>query len=314
LTVQYSVLDGEVSAVDHVTFSVDEGEALGLAGESGSGKTSIAFGLMKLLPENARLRSGPIRLRGTDLAPLSEEAIRPYRLRRIAMVSQAAMNSLDPIFRVGDQIVEALQIHNRDLNRAAARTRVAELFERLDLDPALASRFPHQLSGGMRQRAAIAMALSCTPEILIADEPTTALDTIVQDSILSALRELQERDKVGMIHISHDIAVLAEVCRRIAILYAGRIVEIAGTKDLFFHPRHPYTRALLTAFPSILGPKRPLRSIPGEPPDPLHPPPGCRFHPRCPQALDICRREVPPDRDYDNGHLAACFNPVEWTS
>jgi peptide/nickel transport system ATP-binding protein len=311
LTMHYSTRGGEVFAVDDVSFSVGEGEALGLVGESGSGKSSVAISLMKLLPENARILGGQIRLRGTNLAPMSEDAIRPYRWCQIAMVFQAAMNSLNPVYCVGDQIIEALQTHNRSMNNTAARARVAELFELVGLDPVLMDRYPHQYSGGMRQRAVIAMALSCNPDIIIADEPTTALDVIVQDNILRKMRELQERNQIGMIYISHDIAVIAEVSQRIGIMYAGRIMEIAGAKDIFLHPLHPYTYALLNAFPSIIGPKHPLLSLPGEPPDLLHPPPGCRFHPRCPHVLDVCRREVPPDTDYGHGHLAACWNPME---
>jgi peptide/nickel transport system ATP-binding protein len=314
LTMHYTTRGGEVSAVENVSFSVDEGEALGLVGESGSGKSSIAVCLMKLLPENARILGGKIKLRGIDLVPLSEEAIRPYRWCQIAMVFQAAMNSLNPVYCVGDQIIEALQTHNPDMNNAAAKIRVAELFELVGLDPVLMDRYPHQYSGGMRQRAVIAMALSCNPDVVIADEPTTALDVIVQDNILRKMRELQERNKFGVIYISHDIAVIAEVSQRIAIMYAGRIMEIASAKDIFRRPLHPYTYALMNAFPSILGPKHPLLSLPGEPPDLVHPPPGCRFHPRCPHVLDICRREVPPDTDYGGGHRAACFHPMETTS
>jgi peptide/nickel transport system ATP-binding protein len=314
LTMHYTTRGGEVSAVDNVSFSVAEGEALGLVGESGSGKSSIAVCLMKLLPENARILGGKIKLRGTDLAPLSEDAIRPYRWCQIAMVFQAAMNSLNPVYCVGDQIIEALQTHNPDMNNAAARLRVAELFDLVGLDSALMDHYPHQYSGGMRQRAVIAMALSCDPDIVIADEPTTALDVIVQDNILRKMRELQERNKFGVIYISHDIAVIAEVSQRMAIMYAGRIMEIASAKEIFRRPLHPYTYALMNAFPSIIGPKHPLLSLPGEPPDLVHPPPGCRFHPRCPHVLDVCRREVPPDTDYGDGHLAACFHPMETTS
>ena len=310
LTMQYTLRGGEGTAVEGVSFSVDEGEALGIVGESGSGKSSMALSLMKLLPENARILGGKILLQDTDLAPLSEEEIRPYRGRRIAMVFQAAMNSLDPVYRTGDQIIEALQNHNQELNHIAARARVAELFNLVDLDAALMDRYPHQLSGGMRQRAVIAMALACNPDIIIADEPTTALDVIVQDTILRKLKHLQERNKLGMIYISHDIAVVSEVSQRIAIMYAGRIMEIADTKDLFVQPRHPYTGALLNAFPSIIGPKRQLLSLPGESPDLLHPPSGCRFHPRCPRVLDLCHRDVPPETDYGNGHLAACYHPL----
>jgi len=311
LTIHYSTRMGEVSAVENVSFSVMEGEAFGIVGESGSGKSSIALGLMRLLPENARLLGGKIRLRGTDLAPLSEAEFRLYRGRHLAMVFQAAMNSLNPVYTASDLIIEALQNRNPDMNHAEARVRAAELFDLVGLDAALIDRFPHQLSGGMRQRMAIAMALSGNPEMLIADEPTTALDVIVQDAILRNIHRLQERNKFGMVYISHDIAVIAEVCRRMAIVYGGRIMEIGDTDAVFLQPRHPYTGALLNAFPSIVGPKRPLQLLPGESPDPLHPPSGCPFHPRCGRVLDICRREMPPDAEYGGGHLAACFNPME---
>jgi peptide/nickel transport system ATP-binding protein len=250
-------------------------------------------------------------MRGVDLARLSDEEIRRHRWCQIAMVFQAAMNSLNPVYCVGDQIIEALQTHNPGMSNTAARARVAELFGLVGLDPALMDRYPHQFSGGMRQRAVIAMALSCDPDIIIADEPTTALDVIVQDNILRQMKQLQEQKKFGVIYISHDIAVIAEVSHRIAIMYAGHIVEIAGAKDIFAHPVHPYTYALMNAFPSIVGPKHTLLALPGEPPDLLNPPSGCRFHPRCPHVQDRCRIEQPPDTDYGRGHLAACWNPME---
>jgi peptide/nickel transport system ATP-binding protein len=311
LTMRYTTRAGDVSAVENVSFDLHEGEALGLVGESGSGKSSIAISLIKLLPENAHILGGKILLRGEDLVPLSDEQIRPRRWCKIAMVFQAAMNSLNPVYCVGDQIIEALQTHNPDMGNAAARARVAELFGLVGLDPALMDRYPHQFSGGMRQRAVIAMALSCDPDVIIADEPTTALDVIVQDNILREMKQLQERKQFGVIYISHDIAVIAEVSRRIAIMYAGHIVEIADAEDIFAHPVHPYTFALMNAFPSIVGPKHPLLALPGEPPDLLHPPAGCRFHPRCLHVQERCRREQPPDTDYGRGHLAACWNPME---
>jgi peptide/nickel transport system ATP-binding protein len=234
-----------------------------------------------------------------------------FRWKRIAMVFQAAMNALDPVYKVGDQIIEALNTHIGVMTRAQARERVAELFQVVGLDSAMMDRYPHEYSGGMRQLAIIAMALSCNPDIIIADEPTTALDVIVQDKLLRRMRQIQDQLGMGMIYISHDVAVIAEVSHRIGVMYAGRLVEIADSVDIFERPLHPYTFALMSAFPSITGPKRTLVSLPGEPPDLLHPPSGCRFNPRCPRATDICRQEVPPLKDFGGGHLAACWHPLE---
>jgi len=308
LTMHYSTRKGDVSAVDDVSFELDEGDALGLVGESGCGKTSIATTLLKLLPENARILNGSISLGGTNIVPLSETAMQPIRWRRIAMVFQAAMNALDPVYRVGDQIIEALDTHVETLTRAQARDRVAELYRVVGLDPQLMDRYPHEYSGGMRQRAVIAMALSCNPDVIIADEPTTALDVIVQDKLLREMCAIQKQLGMGMIYISHDIAVIAEVSNRMGVMYAGRLVELADTADIFERPLHPYTHALMSAFPSITGPKRLLTTLPGEPPDLLHPPTGCRFHPRCPRATNECRKDVPAFKAVDGRHSVACWH------
>ncbi|MBI5305382.1 MAG: ABC transporter ATP-binding protein [Chloroflexi bacterium] len=311
LTMHYSTRKGNVSAVDDVSFELSEGDALGLVGESGCGKTSIATTLLKLLPENAHILNGSISLGGTNLVPLSETEMQPIRWRRIAMVFQAAMNALDPVYRVGDQIVEALDTHVEAMTHTQARERVAELFRVVGLDPKLMDRYPHEYSGGMRQRAVIAMALSCNPDVIIADEPTTALDVIVQDKLLREMCTIQKNLGMGMIYISHDIAVIAEVSNRMGVMYAGRLVEMADTTDIFERPLHPYTHALMSAFPSITGPKRMLTTLPGEPPDLLHPPSGCRFHPRCPRATNQCRYETPAFQDYGSRHNAACWHPIE---
>lgn len=311
LTMHYKTRQGWVSAVDDISFSLRRGESLGLVGESGCGKTSIAVSLMRLLPDNARILSGRIWLGQDDLLSLSAEQMLQVRWQGIAMVFQAAMNSLDPVYRVGEQIVEALQAHFPKMRVAQARERVAELFQLVGLDPKLMDRYPHEFSGGMRQRAVIAMALSCKPAVIIADEPTTALDVIVQDRILKELRTIQQRLDMGMIYISHDIAVIAEVSDRIAVMYAGRMAELADGADIFHRPLHPYTGALMGAFPSIKGPKRELTTLPGEPPDLLHPPPGCRFHPRCPRATAACLEQRPPLEERLPGHHVACWHPLE---
>ena len=310
LTMHYSTRKGAVSAIDNVAFELNQGDALGLVGESGCGKTSIATTLLKILPENARIQSGSIRLNGTDIVPLPEAEMRKLRWKGISMVFQAAMNALDPVYRVGDQIIEAMNTHIKTMTNAQARDRVAELFGIVGLDPALMDRYPHEYSGGMRQRAVIAMALSCDPSVIIADEPTTALDVIVQDKLLREMCCIQKRLGMGMIYISHDIAVIAEVSNRMGVMYAGRLVEMADTVDIFEQPCHPYTHALMSAFPSITGPRRALTSLPGEPPDLLHPPSGCRFHPRCPRATEQCRQQVPPFENFGERHTAACWHPI----
>jgi len=311
LTMHYTTRAGDVWAVDNVSFALKKGEAMGLVGESGCGKTSIATSLLRLLPDNAVIKGGHIYLNGTDLVALDEEEMRKIRWRRISMVFQAAMNALNPVYKVGDQIIEAMENHGLVTTNEAARDRVADLFRLVGLDPKLMEQYPHEYSGGMRQRAVIAMALSCNPDLIIADEPTTALDVIVQDNLLREMMELQHKLHMSMIYISHDIAVIAEVSDRIGVMYAGRLVELASAVEVFHHPLHPYTAGLMSAFPSIIGPKRALKTLPGEPPDLLHPPRGCRFHPRCPYATDICKQEVPELKDLGRDHFVACYHPME---
>ena len=309
LTMHYRTRQGDVKAVDGVSFELHGGEVLGLVGESGCGKTSVAISLMKLLPDNAHIIGGQVLFDGEDLLTMGEEQIRRYRWRRIAMVFQAAMNSLDPVYGVGAQIIEAIDTHFGGTTREEARAKVAALFETVGLEPSLMDRYPHEYSGGMRQRAVIAMALACDPTVIIADEPTTALDVIVQDRILRELREIQRNLKMSMIYITHDIGVVAEVTDRVGVMYAGRLVELGDSVEIFQNPKHPYTEALMSSFPSIRGEKRPLTTLPGEPPDLINPPQGCRFHPRCRYATEVCAREEPPIVG-DNQHWAACWNPL----
>ena len=309
LTMHYMTRAGVVRAVDGVSFSVERGQSLGLVGESGCGKSSIAMTLLKLLPDNARLVSGSISLSGVDLVPLDEEQMREYRWDRISMVFQAAMNSLDPVYRVGDQIIEALEAHYGTAHQNAVE-RVRELFDLVSLDPSFIFRYPHEYSGGMRQRAVIAMALACEPDLMIADEPTTALDVIVQDRILREMRNIQRSLDMSMIYISHDMAVIAEVSDVVGVMYAGKLVEFGPTADVYARPIHPYTRSLMSAFPSVRGEKHDLATLPGEPPDLLNPPSGCRFHPRCAYATDDCRTSAPPIVRR-GAHWAACWNPPD---
>src|SRR5512146_1397539 len=265
LTMSYTTRKGPVSAIDGVTFDLRPGESLGLVGESGCGKTSIAMSLLRLLPDNARIERGQVLLEGADIIKMSEPQVRDMRWARISMVFQAAMNALNPVYTVGDQILEAIYQHMPEVSPERGRQQVAQLFQMVGIDPKMMDHYPHEYSGGMRQRAVIAMALACQPALIIADEPTTALDVIVQDQVLRELRRIQKSLHMSMIYISHDIAVIAEVSDRIGVMYAGRMVEIAPGEDIFHAPRHPYTGALMSAFPSIHGPKTLLKSLEGEP-------------------------------------------------
>jgi len=308
LTMHYTTKMGDVHAVDDVSFAVEPGEAIGLVGESGCGKTSIALTLLRLLPDNAKFLGGSVLFEGVDIVRIPEEEMRKIRWRWISMIFQAAMNSLNPVYRVGDQIIEAIQTHF-PIDYQAARRRVAELFDLVGLAPELMDRYPHEYSGGMKQRAVIAMALACAPKLVIADEPTTALDVIVQDRILRRIDEVRKELNMAMLYISHDIAVIAEVSQRIGVMYAGNLVEFADTVRIFKNPAHPYTIALMSAFPSIKGEKRKLQGLPGEPPDLLRPPSGCRFHPRCPYATAVCTESPPEYREVQPQHYVACWHP-----
>jgi len=309
LVMHYMTRKGPVYAVDGVNFHVGRGEAIGLVGESGCGKTSIAISLLKLLPDNAKILGGEIVVNGIDAVPLDNEEMNALRWKNISMVFQAAMNSLNPVYTVEEQILEAMREHVPHLSDQEMDDKIDYLFELVGLSPGCKAQYPHQYSGGMRQRAVIAMALSCDPDLIIADEPTTALDVIVQDAILKRVREIQEELDMAMIYISHDIAVIAEVSERVGVMYAGKMVEMASTEAIFHNPIHPYTMALMSAFPSIVGEKTELVTLPGEPPDLLAPPKACRFHPRCPYATEICEQEEPAFKEHDDNHYAACWHP-----
>ena len=306
LTMHFSTLEGDVNAVDKVSFELNKGESIGFAGESGCGKTSLGLTIMKLLPSNAKILGGSIVFDGMDLLKKGEEEVRQQvRWKRMAMVFQGSMNAFCPVHRIGDQIAEAIMLH-QNVNRAQASKRVQEVLSLVGIDPSRANNYPHEFSGGMRQRAMIAMALVCNPDFVIADEPTTALDVIVQAQILKLLVELREKLHLSFMLISHDISTIADICEKTSVMYAGKIVELADTLTIFKNPRHPYAKGLISAFPSIRGAKKRLSSIPGFPPDLLNPPKGCRFHPRCPIAMDICQHQEPEIRDLGRNHLVAC--------
>jgi peptide/nickel transport system ATP-binding protein len=308
LKTYYKTLRGDVKAVDGVTFSVEQAKATGLAGESGCGKTTVATTVLRILPAAGRIAGGRILYKGLDLAKIDEEDMREnYRWKEISIVFQGAMNALNPVYKVSEQISEAITLHEPEVSRREAYERGSKLFELVGIDPARIDHYPHEFSGGMRQRAMIAMALASNPSILIADEPATALDVIVAAQVLKLLRELKTRLNLGMILITHDLSIIAELCENCAIMYAGRIAEYGDVVTIFKDPLHPYTQGLIGAFPSISAKERMrMISIPGSPPDLLDPPNGCRFHPRCKYAMDVCKRVDPPYVEIDQGHFVAC--------
>jgi peptide/nickel transport system ATP-binding protein len=306
LKAHFKLQTGWVRAVDGVSFRLDDGEALGIVGESGCGKTTTALSLVRLLPANARIRKGSgIELFGIDLVPKTEDQLRRYRWREISIVFQGAMNALNPVRRIGEQIGEPIEVRLGE-PRARARRRAGELLELVGIPRQRAESYPHELSGGMRQRAMIAMALACDPAIVIGDEPTTALDVMVQAQILELLERLRAELGLSLILITHDLSVTAETCDRVLVMYAGRVAEEGPVRRVYAAPRHPYTQRLLNAFPNLHDDRRTLEVIPGSPPDLRDPPAGCRFHPRCPLVMDVCREVVPPEVRFPDGVRAAC--------
>lgn len=308
LYIDYITQEGTLNVVENVSFELKQGESLGLVGESGCGKTTLAKTIMKLLPDNGVISGGEIIFKGEDLVKKNKEEIRKIRLNEIAMIAQSAMNSLNPVYTVGDQLIEGIRAHS-NATKQEARKRAEEVFEIIGLDIKRLSSYPHQMSGGMKQRAIIAMALSLNPSLIIADEPTTALDVVVQDKILSKIIEIQEQINSSMIFITHDISVVSEVCETIIVMYAGRIMEKASTEVFFRNPYHPYSLGLKNAFPSILEIGEELISIPGAPPNLMIKQEGCRFQERCPYRTELCQKESPELQEVEKDHLIACHYP-----
>jgi oligopeptide/dipeptide ABC transporter ATP-binding protein len=305
ISVEYATARAPLRAVDGVSLDLDEGRALGVIGESGSGKTSLALALMRLLPRNGTLAAGTIRLDGEDLRTLSDEAFRrTVRWSRMAMVFQGAMHSLNPVIRVGDQVGERLRADG--LAKPVVRARVDELLTRVGLPASTASRYPHELSGGMKQRVMIATALTHEPALLILDEPTSALDVSIQAQIMNLLKELKAAQGLTMLFITHDLALASDLCDDIAVMYAGQIRELGSAEEVLGRPLDPYSQALLASIPSLHD-ERPPRFLPGAPPDLRVPIAGCRFAPRCPSVFEPCLTEPPPLFEVAAGHVARCW-------
>ena len=307
LNMHYETIAGNVSAVRDVSFELKEGESFGLVGESGCGKTSVAMSLLQLQADNAKISSGSIKLNDEELVTKTEKELRKIRWKGISIVFQGAMNAWNPVVKIGEQIREAIREHYPNNSKEENSEKIKKLFDIVGLEHSIMNRFPHELSGGMKQRAVIALALSCDPKVLIADEPTTALDVVIQDQILKEISKVQELLGLSLIYISHDIAVIAEMTSNMAVMYAGSIVEMGKTSEIFSNPRHAYTKLLLESTPSIVGEKKKLRSLDGEPPSLIGDIKGCTFSPRCPEPSDSCKNqslemgliEVAPDHFVD---------------
>jgi peptide/nickel transport system ATP-binding protein len=308
LSVEYAVGGSMVRAVDEVSLDIRRGEILGLVGESGSGKTTLGSALLGLIEKPHRIQGGTIEFAGVgNVAQMTAGQLRHYRWEKIAVVFQSAQNALNPLMTVGDQARVIMQSH-RPIADGDVDRRLADLLTWLGLDvERVMTAYPHQLSGGMKQRVGIAMALLLEPEVLVLDEPTTALDVMNQAEVIESLKGIHETLGTTMLFITHDMSVVAELTDRVAVMYAGRLVETGPVDGIFYHPQHPYTQALMGAAPSLKGDPLSLKAIPGQPPDLRRPPPGCRFAPRCPHAVDECRAIVPPLVEVQPGHQSACI-------
>lgn len=306
LVVEYRTRRGTIRAVDHVSFEIWPNEVFGLAGESGCGKSTIAHAITRIHKPPAYISGGKVMFNGTDILAMDEENLRGFRWEHLSIVFQSAMNALNPVLTVGNQIIDAIRAH-KPMSKQQARARAKELLEAVGIDPNRIDSYPHQFSGGMRQRAVIAIALALNPEMIVMDEPTTALDVVVQKQIIEEIQQLKNEFGFSILFITHDLSLLVEFSDRIGIMYAGNLVETAPSKEIFSNPRHPYTRRLMNSFPTIYGPRVELLGIPGSPPDLISPPSGCRFHPRCDVALNgRCQQEIPLLQKVAPLHMVAC--------
>ena len=307
LTVQYQTVDGCVHAVEGLNLSLNEGETLGLVGETGAGKTTTVKSIMRILPDPpAKVRNGEIFFEGEDLLKKSKKEMQKIRGKQISMIFQDPMTSLNPIITVGDQIMEVICLHEKHISKKDAYKKACDMLELVGIKGERAKDYPHQFSGGMKQRVIIAMALACNPKLLIADEPTTALDVTIQAQVLELMRKLKEQYQTSMIMITHDLGIVAEICDYVAVMYAGNIVEYGSLEQIFHRPSHPYTKGLFACIPNMLDEEMELVPIHGLTPDPTNLPKGCHFNPRCPYATEKCRQEVPEMQEVEKGHFVQC--------
>jgi peptide/nickel transport system ATP-binding protein len=308
LVVEYTAEGQVIHAVNGVSFDLERGKTFGLVGETGAGKTSIAKAILRILPDPpAKIRSGEIYLDGDDLLKINEKEMRKIRGRKVSMIFQDPMTALNPIMKVGEQIAEVIKLHN-DIAWREANERAARMLEMVGIPGERFGEYPHQFSGGMKQRVIIAIALACSPELLLADEPTTALDVTIQAQVLEMINKLKDDFNTSMIMISHNLGVVAEVCDDVGVIYAGEIIEKGGKEAIFDHPTHPYTLGLFKAVPHLYDEEERLSPIAGLPPDPSNLPAGCHFNPRCPLATDECRSEKIALREIEPGHFCRCIN------
>ncbi len=305
LKVYYHVEAGAVRAVDGVNFNLPAGIKMGLVGESGSGKSTMALALMRMIKPPGKVEGGHMLLDGVDLVQLSDEQMRQTKLSKLAMIPQGAMNSLNPVMRIEQQIMDGMADHNSVLSKDELRARVIELLGEVDLDPQVAKMYPHELSGGMKQRVCVAIAIAMYPELIIADEPTSALDVVIQRQVMATIERLQQDLGLAVILIGHDMGLMAQSVNRLAVMYAGKMMEIGDTVDIFDEPLHPYTQLLISSLP-VLENKGVFSGIPGITPSLLEPPAGCVFHTRCPKAREHCRQEIPAFKEVAEGHWVAC--------
>ena len=314
LKVSFFTPAGEVKAVDGISYEIHENEVMGVVGESGSGKSMEAYSIMGLLQNPGKVVGGEITFEGEDVLAYTEEQRRDFRGQRAAMIFQNPMTCLNPVYTIGDQLMEALRCHDKSISRAEAKKRAIEMLELVGINNAdkRVDQYPHEFSGGMRQRAMIAMAMICHPKLLIADEPTTALDVTIQAQILELMKDLQKQTGMAIIFITHNLGVVAEICDKVTVMYAGHIMEQGKVDDIFYNPAHPYTKGLLRSMPNLAEEER-TRLIPieGTPVDLLDPPKGCSFGPRCEHCMKICLNNQPPMVDVGDGHLSACWLHVK---
>ena len=310
LTIHFQTEAGDVQAVNGISLEVDEGKTLGLVGETGAGKTTTALGILRLVPEPGKVLGGSITYKGKNILEMSDKDVRDIRGNEISMIFQDPMTALNPVMTVGDQVVEVI-VRHQNCSKVEAQKRMIDIMGDVGIGPERVDDYPHQFSGGMKQRVIIAIALACNPKLLLADEPTTALDVTIQAQVLEMINNLKVKYKTAMILITHDLGIVAESCHAVAIMYAGKIVEYGSLEDIFDHTAHPYTKGLFNSIPSLDKDTDRLQPIRGLMPDPISLPSGCSFHPRCPYADEICSKEVPPQVEVGPGHICQCHHCKE---